>query len=185
MAGLAHSEGEPRVAQVRAHLPAYLVGVGATTALTAAALVAFLSIATYVAFNGFPFGASSNDAGAAYLDADGVAEPTATAAGAALRAASAAVAARTMPGFGSDGSGASGAGSAAGGAGGGGAGGPSGGDPGARGPGSGAGGAPTSPPAKLPGPEDRSPGRFRRSTAPPGPISDPRPAASHGRWTGP
>jgi hypothetical protein len=83
---------------LRAHLGTYLVGIGATTALTAAALVGFLSMATFVAFNGFPFGGSSNDAGAAYLEPNGSAAPAATAAGAALAAARAAVARDPVPG---------------------------------------------------------------------------------------
>src|SRR3954465_320735 len=66
----------------------YLIGAGATAALTAGILVVFLSLATYVAFNGLPFGGGANgDAGAAYLDSN-VAPAEA---GAALGAAHAAV----------------------------------------------------------------------------------------------
>ncbi len=58
-----HTASSPRFAHLRAHLPAYLVGIGATAALTAGALVVFLSLATFVAFNGLPFGGSSDDVG--------------------------------------------------------------------------------------------------------------------------
>ena len=58
----------PRFAHLTAHLGTYVAGVGATAALTAGALVAFLSVATFVAFSGFPFGGSSDDAGSAYLE---------------------------------------------------------------------------------------------------------------------
>jgi hypothetical protein len=63
-----HAASRQRFRHLRAHLPAYLVGVGATAALTAGALVVFLSLATFVAFNGLPFGGSSDDVGSAYLD---------------------------------------------------------------------------------------------------------------------
>jgi hypothetical protein len=135
-----HTERAPRVGHLRAHLGTYLVGIGATTALTAAALVGFLSMATFVAFNGFPFGGSSNDAGAAYLEPNGSAAPAATAAGAALAAARAAVARDPVPGSraGGPGSGTgadSGRGNSAGG-------GPSGGGPSGGGPSGGGGGSP-------------------------------------------
>ena len=78
-----------------AHLRAYLVGVGATSALTAGALVVFLSLATFIAFNDFPFGASSDDAGSAYLDSSTSAVPTAATA---LGAARGAVAKNAVPG---------------------------------------------------------------------------------------
>jgi hypothetical protein len=68
MSTYAHTASRPRSAHLRAHLPAYLVGIGATAALTAGALVIFLSLATFVAFNGLPFGGSSDDVGSAYLD---------------------------------------------------------------------------------------------------------------------
>lgn len=79
-----------------AHLRAYLVGVGVTAALTAGALVVFLSLATFLAFHGLPFGGSSDDAGAAYLDSSTSAAPTA--AGVALGAARGAVAKNAAPG---------------------------------------------------------------------------------------
>ena len=85
----------PRFSHLRAHLRAYLVGVGATAALTAGALVAFLSLATFLAFHGVPFGGSSDDAGAAYLDSNTSAAPTAAAA---LGAARGAVAKNAAPG---------------------------------------------------------------------------------------
>ena len=80
-----------------AHLRAYLVGVGVTASLTAGALVVFLSLATFLAFNALPFGGSSDDAGAAYLDSSTSAAPTA--AGAALGAARGAVAKDPAPGY--------------------------------------------------------------------------------------
>ena len=69
MSTLAHTESA-RPSHLRAHLSAYLLGGGATTALTAGALVVFLSLATFVAFNDVPFGGSSDDSGAAYLGAN-------------------------------------------------------------------------------------------------------------------
>ena len=88
---------------LRAHLRAYLAGVGATTALTAGALVAFLSLATFVAFKGLPLGGSSDDAGAAYLGSNAGAAPATAAA--ALAAARAAVAKDPVPGSRAGGSG--------------------------------------------------------------------------------
>jgi hypothetical protein len=86
----------PRLSHVRAHLGTYLVGVGATSALTAGAVVVFLSLATFVAFNGFPsLGGTSND-GAAYLSSNASTPPTAAAA--ALAAARGAVAKDPVPG---------------------------------------------------------------------------------------
>src|SRR5687768_6692350 len=87
----------PRFSHVRAHLGAYLVGVGATSALTAGAVVVFLSLATFVAFNGLPsLGGSSDEAGAAYLDSSNSAALTPAAA--ALGAARGAVAKDPVPG---------------------------------------------------------------------------------------
>ena len=43
------------------HLSAYLAGIGATGALTAGAVVVFLSLATFVAFRGLPSLAGSSD----------------------------------------------------------------------------------------------------------------------------
>ena len=62
-----HTGQTPRFGHLRSHMRAYLFGAGATTALTAGALVVFLSLATFVAFKGLPFGGSSDNAGAAYL----------------------------------------------------------------------------------------------------------------------
>ena len=88
-----HAEITPRAArratQRRTNFGTYVAGIGATAALTAAALVAFLSVTAFLAFNGFPFAGSSEDAGAAYLDA--TADP-ATAAGRAVATARTAVA---------------------------------------------------------------------------------------------
>src|SRR6266508_6478527 len=90
MTTLAHTAATPRLGHPRAHLRSYLAGVGATSALTSAALVAFLSLATFVAFNGVPFGGSSDAGGAAYLGSNASSAPTAAAA--ALGAAPGAVA---------------------------------------------------------------------------------------------
>jgi hypothetical protein len=76
------------------HLRAYLAGAGATAALTAGALVVFLSLAAFVAFNGLPFGGfgDGDGAGEAFLGSSpsGAAAPATAAA--ALRGAHAAVA---------------------------------------------------------------------------------------------
>src|SRR5688572_17686736 len=93
MTSLAHTTRRP--SHVRTHLSAYLAGVGATSALTAGAVVAFLSLATFVAFKGLPFGGPSNDAGAGYLNSNASGPPTAAAT--ALAAARAAVARDAVP----------------------------------------------------------------------------------------
>ena len=103
MTSLAHTASTPRFRQPRGHLRAYLAGVGATTALTSGALVVFLSLATFVAFKGLPFGGPGGGGGAAYLGANAGAP---AAAGAALRAAASAVA--KDPVAGSHGAGATG-----------------------------------------------------------------------------
>ncbi len=77
-----HTASSQRFGHLRAHLPAYVVGIGATAALTAGALIVFLSLAAFVAFNGIPFGGSSDDAGAAYLDPSVAPGAAATALGA-------------------------------------------------------------------------------------------------------
>ncbi len=79
MSSFAHSEPTPRPSHLRAHLNAYLVGLGATAALTAGVLVVFFSVAAFVAFNGVPFGGSSDGSGAAYLGS--TATPTAARSG--------------------------------------------------------------------------------------------------------
>ena len=96
MTAYTHIGTNPRLGHLRAHLRAYVVGFGATSALTAGALVVFLSVATFIAFQGLPLGGSSDDAGAAYLGANATAAPTAAAA--ALGAANAAVAKDPVPG---------------------------------------------------------------------------------------
>ena len=63
MSTFTHTASSPRFAHLRAHLPGYLVGIGATAALTAGALVVFLSLAAFVTFNGLPFGGSGDDVG--------------------------------------------------------------------------------------------------------------------------
>ena len=93
MASLAHTTRRP--SHVRTHLSAYLAGVGATSALTAGAVVAFLSLATFVAFNGLPFGGLGNDAGAAYLNSSASGSPASAAT--ALGAARGAVARDPVP----------------------------------------------------------------------------------------
>ena len=112
----------PRFGHLHTHLRTYVAAVGATAALTAGTLVAFLSLATFVAFKGLPFGGSGNDAGSAYLESSLSAAPTA--AGVALGAAAAAVADHPVAGSagagasprtaaaGADGSGGSGSGGA-------------------------------------------------------------------------
>ena len=95
MTAYTHTQSSQRFGHLRAHLPAYLVGVGATAALTAGAFVIFLSLATLVAFNGTPFAGSSDDAGAAYLDSTSVAP---AAAATALGAGPGAVAKSAAPG---------------------------------------------------------------------------------------
>jgi hypothetical protein len=80
MASLAHTIRRPSQARARAYLRAYLAGVGATSALTAGAVVAFLSMATFVAFNGVPSFGGSSDAGAAYLSSSPGDAPSPTAA---------------------------------------------------------------------------------------------------------
>src|SRR2546423_8475107 len=76
MTSLAHTPSSLRPS----HLRAYLFGAGATTALTAGALVVFLSLAAFVAFKDLPLGGSSDDAGAAYLDSSTGAAPRSAAA---------------------------------------------------------------------------------------------------------
>ena len=68
---------------------AYLAGVGATTALIGAAIVAFLSVAAFVAFNGLPFGAEDSSEATVGLTA-GAPEAAATAAAPAAGAVAAA-----------------------------------------------------------------------------------------------
>ena len=76
MTAFSYAERTPRLSDLRA----YLVGVGATAALTAGALVVFLSLATFLAFHGLPFGGSSDDDGAVYLDSTTSAAPAVAAA---------------------------------------------------------------------------------------------------------
>jgi hypothetical protein len=90
------------------HLRAYLAGAGATAALTAGALVVFLSLAAFVAFNGFPFGGFGDGDGEAFLGSSpsGAAAPVTAAA--ALRGAHAAVARDPLHGSRAPGSGSGG-----------------------------------------------------------------------------
>src|SRR3954451_23357472 len=126
------------------HLRAYLAGTGATGALIAGAVIVFLSLATYVAFNGIPFGGGGNT-GNQFVSAQTSGTPAAAAT--ALGAAPGLVAAAPVPGApiraGGPGAGGGGAGGGAGGPNGGGflpGGGPGpgstppGGDPGGGGP---------------------------------------------------
>src|SRR5436190_19889856 len=103
-----HTASTPRFGHLRAHLRAYLVGVGATTALIAGAMVVFLSLATFVAFKGLPFAGPSDDAGAAYLGSNAGAATAPASAAAALGAAHAAVASDPVPGSHAGGSGSGG-----------------------------------------------------------------------------
>src|SRR2546423_273991 len=110
-----HTGQTPRFGHLRSHMRAYLFGAGATTALTAGALAVFLSLATFVAFKGLPFGGSSDNAGAAYLGSNTSAATAPATAAAALGAAHAAVAKDPVPGLRAGGSGSgSGGGSGAG-----------------------------------------------------------------------
>jgi hypothetical protein len=128
MTSYTHTASSPRFGHLRAHLPAYLAGIGATAALTAGALLVFLSLATFVAFTGLPFGGSSDDAGAAYLDSSTSVAPAA--AGTALGGAPGAVARNAA----ADGAGPAAAAAAAAAAGGSGGGDPSGTAPSGKGP---------------------------------------------------
>src|SRR6185503_19077287 len=94
MTSLVHAITRP--SRLRSHLSPYLAGVGATGALTAGAVVVFLSLATFVAFRGLPsLAGSSDNTGAAYLTSN--ASGPAAAAAAALDAARAAVATDPVP----------------------------------------------------------------------------------------
>src|SRR4051794_684014 len=79
------------------HVRAYLVGTGATGALIAGAVIVFLSLATFVAFNGMPFAGNGTGPGSSFVSAQAAAGTPASAA-AALRAAPGAVAARPVRG---------------------------------------------------------------------------------------
>jgi len=92
MTTVSHAESTPH----HSHLRAYLAGTGAGGALIAAALVAFLSLAAFLAFNGFEFARSGEDAGTVYQGASGGGAPAQAAA--ALAAAPRAVAATPVPG---------------------------------------------------------------------------------------
>jgi hypothetical protein len=90
MTSVSHTQPAPR-----SHLRAYLAGTGATTVLIAAALIAFLSLAAFLAFKGLPFGGSGSERGNAFLGSQaGAPEAAATA----LAAATGAVAAAPVPG---------------------------------------------------------------------------------------
>jgi hypothetical protein len=77
------------------HLRAYLAGTGATGALVAGVIIVFLSLATFVAFKGMPFGGEGDNSGTRLVS---VGESAPTAAAAALAAAPGAVAASPVPG---------------------------------------------------------------------------------------
>ena len=94
MATFAYAERTPR----HSHLRAYLAGVGATAALTAGVLAAFLSLAAFMAFEGLPFGRSSEGPGLTYLGTNASTAPSMAAA--ALKAAPGAVAKNAVPGDG-------------------------------------------------------------------------------------
>jgi hypothetical protein len=78
------------------HLRSYLVGTGATGALIAGAVIVFLSLATYVAFNGIPFGGNGSNSGTSVVGVQTNGTPAGAAA--ALGAAPGAVAAAPVPG---------------------------------------------------------------------------------------
>src|SRR3954449_8935062 len=97
------------------HLRAYLAGTGATGALIAGAVIVFLSLATYVAFNGIPFGGNGGNSSTRYLGVQTSGTPASAAT--ALGAAPGAVAAAPVPGapIGAGGGGAGGGGGGGGG----------------------------------------------------------------------
>src|SRR3954453_9712547 len=97
------------------HLRAYLAGTGATGALIAGAVIVFLSLATYVAFNGIPFGGNGASSGTSFVGVQTNGTPAGAAA--ALAAAPGLVAAAPVPGapIGAGGPGAGGAGGGGGG----------------------------------------------------------------------
>src|SRR5215218_1986952 len=78
------------------HLRAYLAGTGATGSLIAGAVIVFLSLATYVAFNGIPFAGNGGSSGDSYVGIQTGGTPAGAAA--ALAAAPGAVAAAPVPG---------------------------------------------------------------------------------------
>src|ERR687891_872878 len=84
-------ETRPR-ARNHFNLRAYLAGGAATTALIAAAILVFGSLAAYVAFNGLPVGGEEDGAGELVID-ESLGAPEAAAATAAAAAAAGAVAA--------------------------------------------------------------------------------------------
>jgi hypothetical protein len=94
MSAIAHN---PTARAERVNLRAFLAGSGASTALIAAAVVAFLSIATFVAFNGLPFGGGAENSGTVEVGSTpaGAPEAAAAAAGAAPSAVAATPAAPT------------------------------------------------------------------------------------------
>jgi hypothetical protein len=91
------AQSSRRPSHLRAHAPSYLTG-GAAGALVAAALVAFLSVATFVAFKGMPSTGSGDNSGTAYVEPSAANTAGApAAAGAALGAAPGAVAKNAVP----------------------------------------------------------------------------------------
>jgi hypothetical protein len=81
----------------RFHLRAYLAGGGASTALVVGAVIAFLTIAALVAFNGLPFGKDGNRGAAQVPGASGGAPEAAAAVAAAAPGAVAATPAAATP----------------------------------------------------------------------------------------
>ena len=86
----------PNPAARSSHLRAYLAGTGATGSLIAGAMVVFLSLAAFVAFNGVPFGGSGGGLGSARLGSQTVGPPESAAQ--ALAPAPRTVAAAPVPG---------------------------------------------------------------------------------------
>lgn len=70
---------QPQATNGLSHLRAYLAGTGATGSLIAGTVVAFLSLAAFVAFHGMPFANSGGSFGSAYVGSGAVGAPEAAA----------------------------------------------------------------------------------------------------------
>lgn len=70
---------QPQATTGLSHLRAYLAGTGATGSLIAGSVVAFLSLAAFVAFHGMPFANSGGSFGNAYIGSGAVGAPEAAA----------------------------------------------------------------------------------------------------------
>ena len=70
---------QPQATNGLSHFRAYLAGTGATGSLIAGTVVAFLSLAAFVAFHGMPFANSGGSFGNAYVGSGSVGAPEAAA----------------------------------------------------------------------------------------------------------